>query len=292
MSKPLIVGVDGSDPSLRALDWAVTEASVHGVPLRIVYGSLWDHYASVAPGFGTDGTDSPGGRVPAGQVVDAAAERAAHLARDLPVTTDVPAEDPAAALVREGRDAFAVVVGDRGRGRLAGLLLGSTTLAVAGRAECPVVVVRGPEDRPWVARVVLGVENAGGSAAATAFALGEATAHDTELVALHAWRRPAPDLPGALYAADDGSAPEAHAAARELEEALAAPAEEYPEVTVRTQVPEGRARTALLAAVRPGDLLVVGARRRHGTLGLQLGPVNHALLHHAPCPVAIVPQES
>ncbi|MBM9504285.1 universal stress protein [Actinacidiphila acididurans] len=289
MSKPLVVGVDGSERSLRALDWAAAEASARGVPLRIVYGSLWDHYTHVTPGSGTDGPD---GLVPAEQVVGAAARHVADVARDVPVSTDVPAEDPAAALIREGRDAFAVVVGDRGRGELAGLLLGSTGLVVAGRAECPVVVVRGPENRPSVARVVLGVENAGGSAAATGFALGEAAAHDAELVALHAWRRPGADPPGALYAAGGGAAPEVRAATRELEEALAAPAQDYPNVTVRTQVPEGRPRTALLSAARPGDLLVAGARRRHGTVGLQLGPVNHALLHHAPCPVAIVPQES
>ncbi|WP_425584885.1 universal stress protein [Streptomyces vastus] len=40
----------------------------------------------------------------------------------------------------------------------------------------------------------------------------------------------------------------------------------------------------------PTYLLVVGARRRHGHVGLQLGLVNHAVLHHAPCPIAVVPQ--
>jgi len=61
-------------------------------------------------------------------------------------------------------------------------------------------------------------------------------------------------------------------------------------VPVIRQVVEGLARQALLDAASRGDLLVVGARRRHGHVGLQLGLVNHAVLHHAPCPIAVVPQ--
>jgi nucleotide-binding universal stress UspA family protein len=53
---------------------------------------------------------------------------------------------------------------------------------------------------------------------------------------------------------------------------------------------EKPARQALLEAASTADLLVVGARRRLGHPGLQLGLINHALLHHAPCPVAVVPQ--
>ncbi|MFE4867514.1 universal stress protein [Streptomyces sp. NPDC056682] len=53
---------------------------------------------------------------------------------------------------------------------------------------------------------------------------------------------------------------------------------------------EGAARQALLNAASGADLLVVGARRRDGHVGLQLGLVNHAVLHHAPCPIVVVPQ--
>ncbi|MEW2120577.1 universal stress protein [Streptomyces sp. NPDC005474] len=51
-----------------------------------------------------------------------------------------------------------------------------------------------------------------------------------------------------------------------------------------------RPRQALLNAASGAELLVAGARRRHGRVGLQLGLVNHAVLHHAPCPIAVVPQ--
>lgn len=54
--------------------------------------------------------------------------------------------------------------------------------------------------------------------------------------------------------------------------------------------PPRPARRALPDAASQADLLVVGAHRRHGHPCLQLGLINHALLHHAPCPVAVVPQ--
>jgi nucleotide-binding universal stress UspA family protein len=63
-------------------------------------------------------------------------------------------------------------------------------------------------------------------------------------------------------------------------------------VTVRREALEGPAREALLGAAVTADLLLVGARRRDGSFGMQLGPVNHAVLHHASCPVAVVPQSA
>ena len=75
-----------------------------------------------------------------------------------------------------------------------------------------------------------------------------------------------------------------------LADALHEPAERYQDVPVSSEVVEGAARRALLKAAGGADLLVVDARRRHGHIGLRLGLVNHAVLHHAPCPIAVVPQ--
>lgn len=75
-----------------------------------------------------------------------------------------------------------------------------------------------------------------------------------------------------------------------LDDALRGQAERYPDTLVSRQVIEGSTRQALLEAASGADLLVVGARRRRGHLGLQLGLISHAVLHHAPCPIAVVPQ--
>lgn len=288
MRNSLIVGVDGSDHSLRALDWAVSEAALHNVPLRLVYASLWDRYAKALPGFSAE---RPIRRVMAEHIVASATERVERLDPDVRVHASILAEDPVPALLAEGRDAFALVLGYRGRGDLADLLLGSTSLSVAGQAQCPVVVVRGTAPhRAGFSRVTVGVGPAGTSATAVGFAFREAEVRDAELRALHAWRRPERAVTDDGRPSDESSPPEAHMAARVLKESLDPAVQEHPKVAVSEQVPEGWARDALLEASADSDLLVVGAHHRDGTAGMQLGRVNHAVLHHCACPIAVVPQ--
>ncbi len=288
MRNPLIVGVDGSDHSLRALDWAVSEAAVHNVPLRLVYASIWDRYAKVLPGFGAG---RPSRRVMAEHIVASATERVERLDPDVRVSAAVLAEDPVPALLAEGRAAFALVLGYRGRGDVADMLLGSTSLIVAGQARCPVVVVRGDDSHgAGFSRVTVGVGPAGTSSTAVGFAFREAEVRDAELRALHAWRRPERALPNDAGPSDESSPPEAHAAARTLKGSLDPFIQEHPKVTVSERVPEGWARDALLEASADSDLMVVGAPHRDGMAGMQLGRVNHAVLHHCACPIAVVPQ--
>lgn len=142
MQAPLVVGVDGSDSSLQAVDWAADEAARHAAPLRLVYASLWERYEGAVP---TGGLERPAGRVLAENILAAAAERARLRVPALAVSTEVLAEDATSALLREGASASAVVVGSRGRGQLASVLLGSVSLVVAARSVCPVVVVRGDD---------------------------------------------------------------------------------------------------------------------------------------------------
>lgn len=280
MSKPLTVGVDGSETSLRALDWAVAEAGRRGVPLRVVHAALWERCTRVTHGFGTGVL---GHRVPAEDIVGAARARAALIGPGVETTGDVLADDPFGALIRAAPGSCALVVGNRGRSEVTDMLLGSVGLTVAGRAPCPVYVVRGagPNVRGDFGRVSLGVGHGGESSAAVRFAFRAAQARRARLSAVHAWRG----------AEGEGEAdPGAALAARLLDGALGAVRGEYPQVTVHAGTAEARARTVLLEASASSDLLVVGARHRDGRPGLQLGPVNHALLHHAACPVAVVPQ--
>ncbi|MFI8320314.1 universal stress protein [Streptomyces sp. NPDC085529] len=289
MEAPLVVGVDGSDPSLTALDWAVDEAVRHGLPLRIVHASLWERYEGVVP---TWATDRPSGRILAENIVGTAAERARRRAPDLPLTTAVLAEDASTALLRAGQEGTILVVGSRGRGEFADLLLGSVGLVVAARAHCPVVVVRG--DRHALearhGRVLLGVGEHDVDSPAVRFAFREAAARDAELDVVRTWRRPVhepvdhPPLSGnrAIHLAEQSS--------ELLDKALEAAATEHPRVRLRRATLEGPAHRVLTERSAAADLLVVGARRRDGLVGLELGRVAHRALHHATCPVAVVPQ--
>ncbi|GAA2873591.1 universal stress protein [Streptomyces mexicanus] len=288
MELPVVVGVDGSDRSLTAVDWAVDEAARHGLPLRLVYASLWERYEGALP---SAGGDRPPEQVRAENAIGTAAERARQRNPDAKVSADILPEDAVSALLDAGDSAFTLVLGSRGRGELKELLLGSVSLAVAARARCPVVVVRG--DIAGLAgsheRILLGAGDPGTSGEAVRFAFREAELRGCVLDAVRAWRRPAHQTVGYLPADQDpGRGGQARAAAF-LDELLRGAMADHPAVRVRGATVEGPAHRVLVDRSAAADLVIVGARRRVGYFGLQLGRTAHALLHHAQCPVAVVP---
>ncbi|MFJ8667609.1 universal stress protein [Streptomyces sp. NPDC093600] len=293
MVLPLVVGVDGSVPGFHAVDWAVDEAVLHGLPLRIIHASLWERYEGAAP---ADTSEAVADGVTEHELAESVLERAAQAARQrapkLEITTGLAPEDPVSALLREAHLAHAVVTGVRGRGPIKELLLGSVSLSLAARAPCPVVVVRGRAENGQAAngRVVVGVGDAT-APAAVRYALREGAVRGCEVEAVRAWRRPAHrTAPHPLLTGEPAHAEENHASVV-LDEALAGVAEEYSGVTVNRSLVEGSARHALVARSRAADLLVIGAHRRRGRLGPQLGLVGHTVLHHSECPVAVVPEQ-
>ncbi|MER6185893.1 universal stress protein [Streptomyces sp. NPDC001652] len=288
--RPLVVGVDGSEPSLRAVDWAADEAAVRVVPLRLVYACLWERYegAALAHDLG-----APEARVLPQDLVGAAADRARARQPGLKVSADVVFEEPEYALTREARQASALVVGSRGRSGLAEMLLGSVSLTVAAHADCPVIVLRGNHDKratpPGGGRIVVGVGEDAKDSAAVRFAFDEARRRGAVLEAVRAWRCPAHETTDHPLLADAPARLHREQAEEALTQALR---DAPPDVKVERRAVEGHPRRVLVEAAQGADLLVVGAKRRNGHLGLQLGRVAHAALHHASCPVAVVPQQA
>ncbi|MEV5845283.1 universal stress protein [Streptomyces sp. NPDC051985] len=288
MTQPIVVGVDGSEPSLRAVDWAADEATLRGLPLRLVYASLWERY---------EGTDlahdlhQPSEEITADDIVDTAARRARQRRPALTVSTDVLVEEPEYALVRESREASLLVTGTRGRSGLAEALLGSVSLTVAGHAHCPMVVIRGNHDNqaahPVHGRVVVGVGEEGKESAAVRFAYEEARRRKVPLEAVRAWRTPAYETTDHPLMSGEPARLHEQQAVDALESALGnLPAD----IEVHRRTVEGHARSVLVAASFDADLLVVGGRRRPRAFGLQLGRVAHGALHHSACPVVVVPE--
>ncbi|ASR00703.1 universal stress protein [Streptomyces sp. 11-1-2] len=291
MALPLVVGVDGSESSLQAVDWAVDEAARHGLPLHLVHASRWERYEERLPSFGTD---RPSGEITAENIVASCAERATLLHPDVKVSAEVLPEDTVTALLEQSREAFAVVTGPRGRGALAETLLGSVSLAVAARAVSPVVVVRGGESNRAGAlgRVILAVGDLVEGSVAIRFAFREARARDAALHAVRSWRRPAhPHAGQSLLEREATGLIYEEQAAGVLSEVLDQVEREHDDIAVHREVIEGPAHRVLLDVSEQADLLVVGALQRRDHTGMQLGRVSHAVLHRSACPVVIVPQQ-
>jgi nucleotide-binding universal stress UspA family protein len=279
MALPLVVGVDGTDFSLRAVDWAVAEAARGPYRLRLVHALLGDDWDSYSPSRPWRYAHRRPDRLLGEEILDTAAARAAAIAPHVPVLTHLADDLALPALLREGREAAMVVVGRRGRGDIAGMLLGSVSLGLAARASCPVVVVRGgdpgAEGRPE--GVTLGVSGAWHDAAAVRFAFREAERRGCELRAVHC---------------HSGTPSHGRKPEEVLDDVLCDDAAMHPGVVVVRESLQEPARRALLRHSEETGLLVVGARRQRGHLGLQLGLLSHTMLHHARCPVAVVPRPS
>ena len=200
--------------------------------------------------------------------------------------------DAADLLVEFSRDAQLVVVGLRGAGGLADLVVGSTTSAVAARAECPVLAVPSalPDD-PRRRGVVVGIDGRDASARVLTEAFALAAETGERLVAVHAWVDPAslghgtstPLVHDRLMVADEES--------RLLAEVVGGWSEKYPDVVVELRTVRERPSVALMAAAVDARFLVVGRRAHPRLRALVLGSVSQGALHHAPCPVVVVPPD-
>lgn len=283
MSAPVLVGVDGSESALDAVRWAARAARRRGIGLRLVHA--YEIPTGYPPGF----VDPEVLNVALAEQGQSRLEQAGQVAEEtVPGLTVEKAEILAGAvpaLVTESSHAAVLVLGTRGLGGFSGLLIGSTAVALTVRAHCPVVVARGAgEDGP----VVVGVDGTPTGEAAIAFAFAEASRQETDLIAVHTWTDLVLEAAFAGSAAALDFAPLADQAEELLAERLAGWQEKYPDVSVTRHVSRERAATALLRYAEGARLVVVGSRGRGGFRGLLLGSTSQHLLHHAPCPVAVV----
>jgi nucleotide-binding universal stress UspA family protein len=290
-SKPIVAGTDGSEESLRAVDWAAREAVLRGAPLRIVAAAAAPprmlSRAGGGPGPGEYETVSDILLEHRDQALAAAAERAAKTAPGLLIDTDHLAGMPAEALTESGSGAQMLVVGSRGAGAFTAMLLGSVSRYAASHASCPVVVIR--DETAAHGLVGVGVGDLEHSADAIAFAFEEASLRKASLVAIHAWHTPQTEISRAGQAfTPPGSQVVAGEADRHLASVLDDCRAKYPDVPVSHEVVHGHPGRALIGLSARADLVVIGRHTRHP--GLQgPGSVRHAVLNHAHGPVVIVP---
>lgn len=281
----VVVGVDGSEPALAAVRLAAREAARRQRPLRVVHGFIWP-LLRVPLTPSAEGPPGGGLRHQAEELVATAVAEAEAAAPGLRVSGEIIDGEAAAVLLGESPTAALIVLGDRGLGGFAALVVGSVAIQVASYADCPVLVARGTP-RP-AGPVVVGVDGSGLSRAAVEFAADEAAVRGARLHAVHAYTHPASAGPGDMQPLVYEESQLRGEEDRVLADALSGLAERRPEVPVTRQAVHGRPVAALTEASREAQLLVVGRRGRGELTGLLLGSVSQGVLHHADCPVAVV----
>ncbi len=285
---PVIVGADGSEASLRAVEWAAREATLCGRPLHIVSvppllpRMSW--YQHSGPPSVTDIIHER-----TEQALAEAAARAAAIEPGIAVSTALLAGAPAAVLTEQAARAAMLVVGSRGGGGLTALLLGSVSRDVALVAQCPVVVVR-EESMAAHRQIVVSVHDLD-QPNALAFAFDEARRRQARLHVIYAWQLflPVMRLAGTERPGADvhGVEPEA---ARWLAELIGPWRQKYPDVEVAEDSVHAPAGRILVGASVRADLLVLGRNSLPEFGNSGSSAIAHAVLHHAHCPVAVIPE--
>ncbi|MGW6612002.1 universal stress protein [Streptomyces erythrochromogenes] len=289
MSNRITVGLDGSDAASAAADWAAREAELRGAALELLHAEDRAQYRPYA--------------VPLPEPRRQWAEDLLSLTRDRLLrehgtlaigtrsTRGLAASD---ALASAADDAELLVLGSRGLGAVAGFVVGSTSSATIPRTDTPVVLVRSADDQDRqsghaddVRPVVVGVDLRSNCDRLLAFACEEADRRARPLVVVHGWSLPpvfsyAPALdPGIKKEMADGLE-------TTLRELLSPWERKYPQLTVDARVVVGQPAIQILDASSGAALVVVGRRIRRPALGARIGPITHAVMHHATSPVAVV----
>jgi nucleotide-binding universal stress UspA family protein len=275
---PVLVGFDGSTPSVRALRWAAEHAGRTGHALRVVVARGELHTISRR----TDRWS----RVLAGEVV----EEARHVlerARNVEARIAVVDGPPAQAILEQSPHVAAVVLGSHGHGRVAAAVLGSVSQQVAQRSEAPTIVVRPVTDTASTV-VYAGVDGSEPGYAALDFAVGLAGTYGWSVRAVYCWER----LPLQMDDRFDGVLQEVTDELERREAAVAARVREVglrgAGVPVTFQASRREPVQVLVHASERAAMLVVGCRGRGAFLGSLLGSVSTTVLHRAACPVVVV----
>lgn len=290
----VVVGYDGSDASRDAARWAIDAARLRGRSVVLVQALLPPvSTGGLGVGLPLDVGLVEQLEIAAHEALTAAAEELrsslASTAAPPMIETAVPIGSPSSVLREASEVADMIVIGSRGHGGFAGLLLGSVGAQVAAHADCPVVVIRHlPADT--ASTIVVGIDGSPAAEPALRFAFDEASRRGCSVTAVHAWDVPAYDL--LIVPNGPVPVPLADVADDEVRltaEALSGFRDEYPDVDVIESLVRAPAVMALLAASTHAAMVVVGTHGHGPAMGALLGSVSNGLLHKAAVPVVVVP---
>ncbi|MER8161814.1 universal stress protein [Streptomyces sp. NPDC094472] len=291
MEQVVAVGLDGSAESLAAARWAADEAERRELGLRLLHAWI---LLSPQP------ADSPGEDEQdywAKRIVHEAHAELSRRHPDLRIEEELVAEEAEKALLDAAARSRMLVLGSRGLERVASFFFGDISLYVVARAEWPVVLVRagGEEERERASDVrdrpvVVGLSLHGPQDNLLEFAYVTAFTRGVPLLAVHGRSLPA-QAHGPWGVESQIAQDIAANAQREMDEVLRPWREKFPRVRVIDQVRLESPPRAVVHAAGDSGLVMIGRRKHPPALAPRLGPVAQAAVHHAPCPIAVVPHE-
>lgn len=268
----VVVGTDGSSGARAAVAWAADEAALRGARLVLAHAPHIDPRLLARLDRPLVLAVDEFAEVLLAEEAESVVERHPNLH----VQTLLCQGPASEALVNLSLDSALVVVGSSGIGEATRSMLGSVSHRVAAHASCPVVVVPadGSPELATTRRVVAGVAAGRSGEVAVAAAADEAARRGAELHLVA--------VSGGLGSTLTPAAETVDAAARPVQS-------DHPGLSVTTEVESGPdPATALLAAAREADLLVLGCHHSADPWSSRLGPVVTMLLHRSPCPVMLV----
>ncbi|MFF2009574.1 universal stress protein [Streptomyces sp. NPDC058195] len=278
----VVVGIDGSPSARTAALWAAAEADRRSSPLRLVHALDTGRHARASDARASRAVHEASHALLA-ETADAVRERFP----DLDVTRKTDHQEPVAALLANAGRQGTVVVGSRGLGGFSALLLGSVGLGVAACADMPVVVVRGEAERPESGSVTAAVRDSA-DLGWLLLAAAEADIRKAALRIVSVWNVLA--HVGTVATMLDDLDEIAQRRVREMKELADRVRDRYPGLIVGHHVEAATSTPGvLIEASAHTDLIVMGRGHPSKGLGPSLGRVAHTLIHHAHCPVEIVP---
>ncbi|GAA2804854.1 universal stress protein [Kitasatospora sp. CM 4170] len=290
MTRCVLIGIDGSPQSEAAALWAAAEARRRGCALRLLHAWPWLD-------AGNENVSRPGDLRP--RALDALrgiGDRIRHDHPDLPVDAAVISDDPVDGLIAAAKGQELLVLGSRGLGGFAGLLVGSVGLAVAAGTSIPTVLVRSgqaPAERPAAVdttrEVLVGLDGREPGDTVVEFAVAEAELRGCRLRVVHGWDLVPAWAYGGLMPPQVDPVEQEAAETALISPVLTGLRAKHPGIDIVEDIRLGGGARALLEASTRADLVVVGRWEHRHRLGPRLGPVTHAVLHHCAAPVVVVP---
>jgi nucleotide-binding universal stress UspA family protein len=284
----ILVGVDGSPGSEHAVIWAAEEARLQRRGLTLAHAptklSTGEMVWLASAGIPSQQVDEQV-RMDAERVIERARSLAADRCPAASIETVVDGQDPRDMLLELGRTASMTVVGTRGHGRVAGLLLGSVSAALVRHAERPVVVVR---PRPSPRRgVLVAADGSEESLELLEHAYREASLHGLPLDVVHCmWDGLLAQVRWTTVSEKDPMADEARL---RIAESVAGMSEKFPDVEMSVKIARGAIDACLVDLSREYDLLVIGRPPRPLLMRLTLSGLTVPVVEHAHAPVLVVP---